>query len=314
MYFSASQELLQSEEILDFDVYLYLGNQYVLYAKKDQKYTSNLKEKLKDKDINSVYILTQQKPDFENYVERNFAKILNDKDASIETRSGLFYDTTIKNVKKFFQKNKLQVNNDFVERLDNLVRSSIDFLSQDEAIQNIGNLLSHDYKTYSHCMQVYTLSLALINKYDFSDDDKVKLGIGSLLHDMGKVKVPSSILNKPGKLNKEEWEYVKHHPVLGIGCCTKVNLSHVIINCILFHHEKCDGSGYPAGLKKQDIPTPVRILSICDIYDAITSNRPYAARETAQDALQIMNDEMGKGLDRSLFKGFVYLLQEMSFI
>ena len=314
MYFSVSQEILQSEEILDFDVYLYLGNQYVLYAKKDQKYTSNLKEKLKDKDITKIYILTQQRPDFENYVERNFAKILNDRDASIETRSALFYDTTIKNVKKFFQKNKLQVNNEFVERLDNLVRSSIDFLSQDEAIQNIGNLLSHDYKTYSHCMQVYTLSLALINKYDFSDDDKVKLGIGALLHDMGKIKVPSSILNKPGKLNNEEWAYVKHHPVLGIGCCTKVNLSHEIINCILFHHEKCDGSGYPVGLKKQDIPTPVRILSICDIYDAITSNRPYAARETPQDALQIMNDEMGKGLDRSLFKGFVYLLQEMAFI
>lgn len=314
MYFSASQELLQSEEILNFDVYLYLGNQYVLFAKKDQKYTAKLKEKLKDKDINNVYILSKQRHNFENYVERNFANILNDKDASMETRSELFYDTTIKNVKKFFQKDKLQVNNELVEQLDNLVRSSINFLSQDEAIKNIGNLLSHDYKTYSHCMQVYTLSLALINKYNFSEEEKIRIGIGALLHDMGKLKVPSTILNKPGKLNNEEWEHIKHHPVLGMGCCTKVNLSHEVLNCIIFHHEKCDGSGYPVGLKKEDIPTPIRILTICDIYDAITSNRAYANKETSQDAIKIMHDEMGKGLDMSLFKEFIYLLQEISFI
>lgn len=314
MYFSVSQELLQSEEMIDFDVYLYLGGQYVLYAKKNEKYSAKLKEKLRNKEINYIYILSEQRHNFENYVERNFANILNDKNASIETRSALFYDTTIKNVKKFFQKNKLQVNNEFVERLDNLVRSSIDFLSQDEAIQNIGTLLSHDYKTYSHCMQVYTLSLALINKYTFSEEDKVSLGIGALLHDMGKVKVPSTILNKPGKLNREEWEYIKHHPVLGVGCCTKVSLSQGVINCILFHHEKCDGSGYPVGLKKHDIPSPIRILTICDIYDAITSNRPYASRENSDDAIKIMHDDMSQGLDLQLFKDFVYLLQEMRFI
>ena len=314
MYFSVSQELLQSEEIIDFDVYLYLGGQYVLYAKKDEKYSAKLKEKLKNKDISSIYILSEQRPDFEKYVERNFAKILNNRDTSIETRTQIFYEATIKNVKSFFQKSKLQVNNKIVEQFDNLVRSSIDFLSQDEAIKNIGNLLSHDYKTYSHCMQVYTLSLALINKYDFSEEDKVSLGIGALLHDMGKVKVPSTILNKPGKLNKEEWEYIKHHPVLGAGCCTKVSLSQEVINCILFHHEKCDGSGYPVGLKKHDIPLPIRILTVCDIYDAITSNRPYASKENSEDAIKIMHDEMGKGLDMQLFKNFVYLLQEMSFL
>lgn len=314
MYFSVSQELLQSDEIIDFDVYLYMGGQYVLYAKKNEKYSAKLKDKLKNKDINSVYILSEQKPNFESYVERNFVKILNNEDAPIEERAQLFYETTITKVKKFFQKNKVQVDDKLVKQLDKIVRSSIDFLSQDEAIKNIGKLLSHDYKTYSHCMQVYTLALALMNKYDFTEEEKVRLGIGALLHDMGKVKVPSTILNKPGKLNNEEWEFIKHHPVLGVGACTKVSLSQEILNCILFHHEKCDGSGYPVGLKKKDIPFPVRILTICDIYDALTSNRPYANKEASQDAIKIMQDEMGKGLDLQLFKNFVYLLQEMGFM
>lgn len=314
MYFSVSHDILLSGEILNFDVYLYLGNQYLLYAKKDQKYTEKLKEKLKDKDIREVYVLLNQRPDFENYVEKNFAKILNDKGASIEARSRLFYDTAIKNVKNFFQKSKVQINNEFVGQLDNIVRSSIEFLSQDEAIKNIGSLLSHDYKTYSHCMQVYMLTLALMNKYEFSEEDKVRTGIGALLHDMGKLKVPNTILNKPGKLNNEEWEFIQHHPVLGVGCCTKVSLPQGVINCILFHHEKCNGKGYPVGLAQQDIPMPVRILTICDIYDAITSNRAYADKETPQQTLRIMHEEMGQGLDLSLLKSFTSLLQEVEFI
>ena len=314
MYFSVSHDLLLSGEVLNFDVYLYLGNQYVLYAKKDEKYSARLKEKLKDKDVSKVYVLSNQRPDFENYVEKNFAKILNDQEASLDSRSQLFYETTINNVKRFFQKSKMQVNNQLIDQLDNLVRSSIDFLSQDEAMKNIGSLLSHDYQTYSHCMQVYTLSLALMNKYDFSEEDKVRSGIGALLHDMGKMKIPSSILNKPGKLNNEEWEFIKHHPVLGVGCCTKVSLPQGVINCILFHHEKCNGKGYPVGLTKQDIPMPIRIITICDIYDAITSNRAYASKETSEQTLKIMNEEMGQGLDQSLLKRFTSLLEEMEFI
>jgi putative nucleotidyltransferase with HDIG domain len=314
MYFSVSQELLQSEEILNFDVYLFLGNQYVLYAKQNQRYTSKLKEKLRYKDIETIYILSSQRPDFEDYVERNFARILDDPDTSMETKSEIFHETMLKNVKGFFQQADPQLNEEIVEQFQGLVRSSVEFLSQDEAIRNIGRLLSHDYRTYSHCMQVYTLSLALMNKYDYSEEDKVCTGIGALLHDMGKLKVPSSILNKPGRLNKEEWDYIKHHPVLGVGCCTRVRLSQGIINCILFHHEKCDGTGYPVGLKLRDIPGPVRILTICDIFDAITSNRAYAGREDPRRALRIMEDEMGRALDQAIFGEFIRLLENTSLV
>jgi len=314
MYFSVSQELLQSEEALNFDVYLFLGNQYVLYAKKDQCYTSKLKERLRTQDIGQVCIHSSQRPEFESYVERNFAKILDDPDTSVETKSEVFHETMIRKVKGVFQQADPQLSEEIVDQFQGLVESSIAFLSQEEAIRNIARLLSHDYKTYSHCMQVYTLTLALMNKYDYSEQDKIWTGIGALLHDLGKVKVPSSILNKPGKLNKEEWEYIKHHPVLGVGCCTRVRLSQPILNCILFHHEKCDGTGYPVGLKKRDIPSPIRILTICDIFDAITSNRAYAQKEDPGHALHIMEDEMHRALDPTIFNDFVHLLREASLV
>lgn len=314
MYFSVSQELLQSEEILNFDVYLLLGNQHVLYAGKNQRFTSRLKDKLQDKDISRVYIQSNQRPDFETYVERNFARILDDPETSVETKSEIFHDTMVKNVKGFFQQADPRVSEEIVEQFRDLVQSSAEFLAQDQAIRNIGKLLSHDYKTYSHCMQVYTLTLAMMGRYDYSEEDKVLTGIGALLHDVGKLKVPSSILNKPGKLNKEEWDYIKLHPVLGVGCCTQARLSQAIINCILFHHEKCDGTGYPVGLKKSDIPSPVRILTVCDIFDAITSNRAYAKKEDPSYALRIMREEMSRSLDQTLFQDFIQLLEAASFV
>jgi len=314
MYFPVSHELLQSEEILDFDVYLYLGNQYVLFASKNQPYSSKLKEKLRDKDIERIYVLSSQRPEFESYVERNFAKILDDPGASAESKAEIFHETTLKQVKGYFQQADPQLNEAIVNQFEDLVRSSAEFLSQDEAIRNIGKLMSHDYKTYSHCMQVYILTLAMMNKYEYSEEDKVYTGVGALLHDMGKLKIPSTILNKPGKLNKEEWEYIKLHPVMGVGCCARVQLSQVILNAILFHHEKCDGTGYPTGLKQRDIPSPVRILTICDIFDAITSNRAYAGREKPGHALRIMKEEMSQSLDKTIFKDFIRLLEETSFL
>ena len=314
MYFPVSQELLQSNEILDFDVYLFLGNQYVLYAKKNQRYSSKLKEKLKYKDIETIYVLSSQRPDFENYVERNFAKILDDPDASAESKAEIFHETTLKHVKGYFQQADPQLNEKIVNQFEELVRSSAEFLSQDEAISNIGKLMSHDYKTYSHCMHVYILTLAMMNKYEYSEEDKVCTGIGAILHDLGKLKIPSTILNKPGKLNKEEWDYIKLHPVMGVGCCTSVQLSQLTLNPILFHHEKCDGNGYPVGLKQRDIPSPVRILTICDIFDAITSNRPYAGRQKPIIALRIMKEEMSQSLDETIFQDFIHLLEETSLV
>jgi putative nucleotidyltransferase with HDIG domain len=308
MYFAVDRALLQSNVDLNFDVYLQMNENYVLYAKKGQNYSTNLNDKLKEKGVQKIYIEEKHKHEYEKYINNNFSVLLSNDDISIETRSEVFYNVAVDTINDLLDRTMLKVNSKDVHSLYNLTKVSINLLKQENAIKNIGCLFSHDHKTYLHCLRVYVLLLALMNNYNFDEEERIWSGVGAMLHDMGKLKIPTTILNKPGRLNDEEWKYIKHHPVLGLGCCSQVKLSQEAVNSILFHHEKCDGSGYPVGLAKKDIPLPVRMLTVCDVYDAITSHRPYASRESSQQALRIMESEMSNSLDMNIFDDLTNLV------
>jgi putative nucleotidyltransferase with HDIG domain len=196
------------------------------------------------------------------------------------------------------------------DQLHSLVTSSLQFLSLDEAVRQIGRLVSHDYQTFTHSVHVFTYSMSIMSKGHLEESELIDAGIGALLHDIGKTRVPRRILQKPGRLEPDEWEVVKGHPVLGLSLCSSITLDHTTINCILFHHEKFDGSGYPSGMEGRDIPWPVRVITVCDVYDAITSKRPYAEAETPFSALSIMKREMSGALDMDVFKHLVRLLSQ----
>ncbi|MFO7816268.1 MAG: HD-GYP domain-containing protein [Thermodesulfobacteriota bacterium] len=194
------------------------------------------------------------------------------------------------------------------EKVKKTVRETMDFLSHREAISNIGKLISHDYKTYSHCVHVFTYTMALMHNHDFTQNEKIDVGIGALMHDLGKQQIPARILNKPGRLDAEEWILIKRHPAFGIGQCANLPLSHLTFKSIFFHHERFDGGGYPTGIDERNIPLPVRYLTCSDVYDAITSDRPYAEAETTFNALKIMRNNMQGAFDMDVFKELVTLL------
>jgi len=142
-----------------------------------------------------------------------------------------------------------------------------------------------DHHTYGHSRKVSDYAVALAEALHLPQDKIATIRAASLLHDIGKVGIPDSILSKEGALTDEEWEPVRAHPQLGVEI-----LRHVIdlVNClpaILHHHERYDGKGYPSGLKGENIPVEARILAIADAYDAMTSPRPYREQLTSQEAL-----------------------------
>jgi len=136
--------------------------------------------------------------------------------------------------------------------------------------------------------------------------------MGATLHDVGKLVIPSEILNKPGKLAPNEWELVKRHPVAGAEMLAEMNFPPAIIPMVRSHHERWDGQGYPDGLAEQDIPRSARILCIGDIWDALTSKRSYKGLLAPEAALQIMRSEVGKQFDPDLFTLFEELVQTRS--
>src|SRR6266481_2525637 len=125
----------------------------------------------------------------------------------------------------------------------------------------------------------------------FGEEDLKDLRLACWLHDIGKISVPESILLKPGPLNAEETKMIREHPVIGERMCAPIKSLRSILPVIRHHHEKMDGSGYPDGLRGEAIPLKARILQIADIYDALTTHRPYRGALPPEEALQILFSE-----------------------
>ena len=137
----------------------------------------------------------------------------------------------------------------------------------------------------------------------------VSLEYAALMHDVGKLGVPESILNKPAKLEPEEWAIMKRHPKVGVKILEPLQTFNHITDWILFHHERIDGNGY-YNQPGDQIPLPARIISIADTYSAITMRRSYKAPKTHEDAIQIIKDVAGTQLDAELVKYFMTIPKE----
>jgi len=144
--------------------------------------------------------------------------------------------------------------------------------------------------------------------FAFGEEDQQELRIASWLHDIGKISVPEDILLKPGTLNAEERRIMQEHPAIGEKICKPLKSLRPILPVIRHHHEKMDGSGYPDGLRGDAIPLKARILQVADIYDALTTERPYRGALLPEEALEILFDESRNGwLDTSVVGKFSYI-------
>ncbi|MDN2699815.1 HD-GYP domain-containing protein [Janthinobacterium sp. SUN073] len=173
----------------------------------------------------------------------------------------------------------------------------------------LARLKTADNYTYMHSVAVCALMTALARELELAPEQVRSAGLAGLLHDIGKMAVPSSILNKPGSLSDAEFSSVRAHPAAGHRMLIEVDdIDPVALDVCLHHHEKLDGSGYPKGLCGEEISLYARMGAICDVYDAITSNRPYKQGWCPAESLRRMAAWRGGHLDATLFAAFVKCL------
>jgi HD-GYP domain-containing protein (c-di-GMP phosphodiesterase class II) len=185
-------------------------------------------------------------------------------------------------------------------------------LTDDNTLYYLLDITSHDYYTYTHSVSVGVLGIALAKALfqDSTNHDMRALGVGFFLHDVGKVGINPSIITKPGKLTSEEMQEMRRHPSLGFKLLHETRqLTEEAKTIVLQHHERIDGSGYPKGLHGGDIHVYGRICSIADVYDALTSDRPYRKKMQPFAALKIMQDEMIHHFQNDLFQKFVMMFK-----
>jgi diguanylate cyclase (GGDEF)-like protein/putative nucleotidyltransferase with HDIG domain len=166
-----------------------------------------------------------------------------------------------------------------------------------------------DPYTYGHSKKVNIYTMALAEKIGLSSDDVSALSAAALLHDIGKVGIPDKVLNKKGKLNKEDWEAIKAHPKLGANIISNIPKLAPAVNSILYHHERWDGSGYPEGLKGEEIPLEARILAIADSFEAMTSARPYRPALALEEVVTELRQGAGLQFDPKLVEVFIEIVE-----
>jgi len=169
------------------------------------------------------------------------------------------------------------------------VRSILRTHYETEGLERLVSIVGKkDHYTAEHSRNVAKIACLIGEKMNLKRKELKILEIAGHLHDIGKIAVPEHILNKPGKLSDEEFEIIKKHPVVGADILREYPELSFTVPVVLYHHERMDGSGYPLGLKDKEIPILARILAVADVFDALTSDRPYRKAMKPEDALSLM--------------------------
>jgi putative two-component system response regulator len=166
-----------------------------------------------------------------------------------------------------------------------------------------------DPYTHGHCERLAEYCAHLGQHVGLSEEQIIALRRAGVVHDIGKIAIPDAILLKPGGLTPDEWKIIREHSVVGERICAPLKSFRFVLPIIRHHHEKLDGSGYPDGLRGEEIPVTARVLQIVDVYDALTTIRPYKKAFSVTDALQTMKEEVAKGWwDPHIFDQFEQLV------
>lgn len=183
-----------------------------------------------------------------------------------------------------------------------------------EAVAALVKLIDcRDRSTGRHSERVCSLALMLGRRLQLSDIDLTDLAIAASLHDIGKIGIPENILQKKDSLTEAEFAIIKKHPQIGCNAIKDIAAFRKVAQYVCFHHEAVDGSGYPCHLIGDEIPLPAKILSVVDVYEALTADRVYRRAMSSEAALQLMTKERGKKFDPIVLDTFFLCLSEEDF-
>jgi len=225
-------------------------------------------------------------------------------------------DTALNSFAEVIAKRHAQLGINFEDELVHKFNNE-EIISQNHLIEMVTSLAgaidAKDPYTKGHSTSVSRYSEALARAINLPEDEVQKIRLGGLLHDVGKIGIPETVLRKPGKLEPDEWEIMKQHPVIGAEKVLAPNeaLAH-LIPIVKYHHEHIDGSGYPEGLKGNDIPLTARIVAVADTYHALISDRPYRKGMPVEKACQILQEGAGKLWDADLVRHFIAIAPSLA--
>lgn len=321
-FFSISFDLVLLDKALPYDLYINSSaneerERFVrVYPKNDFLSLEDLK--IFKKKYFQIYVHEFQRNDY-------LKSLIQIKGASDTLKTDVIKSSAIHYLDKIFDKDKeftTELLSETIADCKNAVLSMVDVI-KDYDVSKLQNLIAslsfHDFYTYDHSINVsmYCISLFKAAKPEATNDEITMAGLAGLLHDIGKIKISTDIINKPEKLSEEEFNIIKTHPANGFDLlnetpCACEGVDFEIIKRVVHeHHENFNGTGYPKKISGADIHLFARVTAIADFFDAITTKRTYHEVLTTEDAVAVMAKTVGKKLDPQLFDVFTKSVKQL---
>lgn len=261
---------------------------------------------LKSRGITHLYIKSAQREAYQAYLRDTLDEWLKDPSLSLELRvsrlNELFSESISNSYKKTDPEDAIQLSTEFGRLTSSLLNDSQ--VVADDLMQ----VLKHDYTTFTHSSNVSYYAVMLAKELGFSSKDLAEIATGGLLHDVGKIEIDERILTKPGKLDDAEFRQIRRHPTEGFRkLCKQPNVSYGQLMMTYQHHERLDGRGYPVGVMADEIHPWAKICAVVDVFEALTSHRPYRQPISAETAFQIMNKDSGTAFEPEFLRCWMQL-------
>lgn len=310
-YLPIALKTLRVNTVLGCDLYLENRTEsdirYVLYCSGASVIKPDTIEELLMHKVERLFIRKEDQGKYLQYVESVLGHIINGN-IDMKIKSQMVYEIA-KNIMIDVLDDPRSGKN--VERSKDWVSNAVEFIMKNaDASSNMIRVISYDYYTYTHSVNVSVLGLLFSRYIGLGDTEMRSLGTGLLLHDIGKTQIGAEIVNKNGRLSDEEFAEIKKHVELGAHILEQTGgIEDASFFAVMQHHEKCNGMGYPKGLKGNNIHKYGKIAKVVDVYDALTTRRSYSDARKPFFALKIMKDEMEGSFDWGIFKSFVLFLR-----
>lgn len=272
-------------------LYVKSGANFVLYKPAERKISNQDLQRLEQNRAETLYIRNEEMAPVASFLEETIGEIMAGDDMQPQVKGQILSQVAMNYVMDLFTTPDKLTD---IERCRNLVRQLMNFIMQHpNAFDSLHAVIEHDYYTFVHSVQVASLSmLTHAEIYNLPLYELEDVGIGGILHDVGMIFIPNAILEKPDVLTNFEYTMIKRHAQRGYECLRDLGgFSEISLAAVRFHHERYNGDGYPFNLKGNAIPRTAQITAICDVYSALTSNRPYRSAISKQDALTLMERE-----------------------
>ena len=267
-------------------------------------------DRLIERGVKNLYIDVAEHEAYQQYLRSNFNTILHDESLPVKRRFGCL-NAVVRDVlaELFASGNTART----IDAARSLAAQTVELICREDVVAaELLQVLHHDYHTFTHSANVSYCCVLLAKAAGITDPAELRqIAAGALLHDLGKLSVPEKILKKSGPLDEHEWHVIKQHPITGWKqLAHRTDMTRGQLMMVYQHHERMDGSGYPVGVSGSNIHPWAQICAIVDVYEALTSRRPYRPPLSPKETIEIVERQAGSRLNAGLWKCWKTTIQE----